>query len=126
MILYHYTTKEGYDEIQRTGTINPSNPWTTMDAAYGTGWYFTDLDPEKCDVMVIYYCWNNTSDTVLQRVEYYLKFDIDSTILKKTREHVFMVESWDRGLIKHIGSYKNRDCPKKPCNTCENAKKIRG
>ncbi|MHB8104970.1 MAG: HYD1 signature containing ADP-ribosyltransferase family protein [Dehalococcoidales bacterium] len=125
MIVYHYTTKEGFDDIKRTGTLRRSDPWTTMDAEYGTGWYFTDLDPHKCDLMVISYCWNNTTDIVLSRVAYYFKFDINESILVRTRDHVYMVEKWDEALIKYISGEKSENCGKKPCNTCENAKKYR-
>lgn len=123
MIVYHYTTKSAHDEIMRTKQILPSSPWTTMDSAHGTGWYFTDLDPEKCDSVVAYYCWRN--GTLIDRVRYYLKFDIDSSLLKKCREHVYMVSKWDDNLIKYIGAYGNRSCPSQPCNTCEKGKKYR-
>ena len=79
MIVYHYTSKESYNEIMRTTAIKPSSPWTTMDANYGVGWYFTDLGPDTCDVATAYHCWRDT--TALDRVEYYLKFDIEPKIL---------------------------------------------
>jgi len=125
MIVYHYTTEEAFNEIGRTGQFRISNPWTTMDAAYGTGWYFTDLGPDTCDVALLYHCWRNTSNDILKRVEYYLEFDIDSKILKNTREHVYMVGSWDEKSIKYIGGYKNKGCSLKPCETCDKAKKYR-
>lgn len=125
MIVYHFTTKESFDEINRTGDFKPSNPWTSMDAAYGTGWYFTSLNPDTCDMAVAYYCWRNTSNTVLQRVEYYLKFDIESKILNKTREHVYMVRNWDKKSIKYLGGDKNKNCSLKPCETCDKAKRYR-
>ena len=126
MIVYHYTTEEAFNEIGRTGQFRSSNPWTTMDAAYGTGWYFTDLGPDTCDVAVSYHCWRNTSNSVLIRVKYYLKFDIEPKILQKTREHVYMVRSWDKELIKYLGGDKNKGCSLKPCETCDKAKKYRG
>lgn len=123
MIVYHYTSKESFDEIKRTGEFKPSNPWTTMDAAYGFGWYFTDLDPDTCDMELTYNCWRNTN--VLNKVQYYFKFDIDASILQKCREHVYMVRKWDRNLVKYLGKYKNKDCPLKPCETCEEGKKYK-
>jgi hypothetical protein len=96
-----------------------------MDAAYGTGWYFTDLGPDICDMVVAYNCWMNTTSAALERVEYYLKFDIDSRILKKTREHAYMVPTWDQELIKYLEGEKNKVCSKRPCETCEEAKKYR-
>ena len=125
MIVYHYTTKEAFDEIMKTKQFLPSSPWTTMDSAYGTGWYFTDLDPNTCDIAVAYYCWRDTSQEALKRVEYYLKFDIDSQILKNSRGHVFMVQKWDKDLIKYLSGNRNKDCPLKPCETCEKGKKYK-
>ena len=29
MTLYHYTTKESFDKIIETKSLNPSNPWTS-------------------------------------------------------------------------------------------------
>jgi len=123
MIVYHYTSKESYDEIVRTGKFRPSSPWTTMDAAYGIGWYFTDLEPDTCDMAIAYHCWRNTD--LLGRVQYYLKFDIDISILKRCREHVYMVTEWDKNLIKYLGGYKNKDCKLKPCETCEKRRKYK-
>lgn len=121
MILYHYTTKEAYDTITQTGKFAPSSPLTTMDAAYGNGWYFTDLDPEKCDPLILSRCWNNVY--VTGRIEYYLKFDINSIIVKKCRENVFMITNWETQYIKYLGGDKTRSCSNKPCNTCEKGKR---
>ena len=104
MIVYHYTTKDSYDEITRTGAFQPSGPWTAMDAAYGVGWYFTDLGPDNSDITISYYCWQDTS--LLERTEYYLKFDVDPKILRQPREHVHMVQQWDKNLIKYLGGGK--------------------
>jgi hypothetical protein len=124
MIIYHYTTKECYDEIRRAGQFRPSSPWTTMDAAYGTGWYFTDLGPDTCDIAVAYHCWQNPD--LLERVQYYLSFEIDASILKRCRrEHVYMVNAWDNNLIKYLGGDKNKDCGLKPCHTCEKGKRYK-
>ncbi len=123
MIVYHYTTKEASGEITSSGEIRPSNPWTTMDAAYGTGWYFTDLGPDTCEMAIAYRCWGNSN--VLNRVQHYLKFDIDGSILEKCRERVYMVREWNKNLIKYLGSYKNKECPSKPCYNCETGKKYK-
>ncbi|MCK5581894.1 MAG: hypothetical protein KAJ18_11545 [Candidatus Omnitrophica bacterium] len=121
--VYHYTTKEAYDEIMRTKQLLPSSPWTTMDSAYGTGWYFTDLGPDQCDMSVAYYCWKNAN--LIDKVRYYLAFDIDDSILKSCRAHVWMINKWDESLITYVGGDKNRDCSSKPCSTCEKGKKYR-
>lgn len=94
-----------------------------MDSAYGTGWYFTDLDPEKCEAFIAYYCWRNGN--LIDRVRYYLKFDVDNSLLKECREHVYMVGRWDNNLIKYIGAYSNSDCPKRPCSNCDKGSKYR-
>lgn len=121
MILYHYTTKNSYENITQSGQFARSSPLTTMDSAYGDGWYFTDLDPKKCDPMILWYCWQNVK--VTERIEYYFKFDINDAIVKKCRDHVFMISSWANQHIKYLGGDKNRNCSSKPCNVCEKGKK---
>jgi hypothetical protein len=122
MILFHYTTKSGYDSIISSKTINPSDPWTTMDAYYGTGWYFTDLEPKNCDLFIAMACWK--TEKALPRVEYCLKFDIDPLILESGRKHVFFLKNWDEKLIKYLGGEKVQDCNKKPCLECEDGEKV--
>lgn len=123
MILFHYTTKASYDEIKRTGNLMKSSPWTTMDSAYGDGWYFTDLGPTTCDMAVAYHCWQNAD--LLERVQYFLKLEIHDSILKSCRDHVYMISTWNSNLIKYLDDGKNRECNLKPCHTCEKAKKYR-
>jgi hypothetical protein len=118
-ILYHYTTEEAFNRIVETRRFKPSTPWTRMDAAYGTGWYFTDLGPDVCDMVVAYQCWRRTSDYALQRVKRYLKFAIESSILRNPRKHVYMVEKRDERRIKLVGAGEKNDCPLKPCKTCK-------
>jgi len=122
MILYHYTTKQSYDEIIRNNTIHPSNPWTTMDAAYGHGWYFTDLPPDKCDAWTVAYCWRSLS--VFEKVEYYLKFDIPDTPLKRCRDHVYMITAWDN-RIKYLEGNATPKCQKGSCLACDVISKIK-
>lgn len=103
MIVYHYTSKENYDNIMKTREFRPSAPWTAMDSAHGTGWYFTDLDPNTNDIIIALYCWQTMDLNVLKRVKYYLKFNIDSQILKNPRKHVYMIQKWDENLIQFLG-----------------------
>ena len=121
MILYHYTTQASHGSITRTEQFAKSSPLTTMDSAYGEGGYFTDLDPDKCDPVILSCCWNNVY--VTDRIEYHLKFDINDAIVKKCREHVFVIYNWTSQYIKYLGGGKTRDCSSKPCNTCEKGKK---
>ena len=122
MIVYHYTTKESYDEIIRSGNFQPSNPWTIMDSAHGSGWYFTDLELEKCEMYVMYVCWRNVY--VEERISYYLKYEIDESILTTCREHVYIISNWYDNLIKYIGGGQNKPCGSKPCRTCEKRESI--
>ena len=123
MIVYHYTTKMNYDQIIASGEIKPSDQNTTMDAAYGAGWYFTDLDTDQCDMAVMLHCWGKTN--VDERITHYLKFEIPETLLHNCRKHVYRVDNWDRTRIKYLGGGANRVCPKKPCHTCEHGKKMK-
>ncbi|HBC47207.1 MAG TPA: hypothetical protein DCZ43_09190 [candidate division Zixibacteria bacterium] len=120
MRLYHYTSEANYQSIIRSKTIMPSNPWTTMDSAYGTGFYFTDLGPNKCEMLVMSRCWNNIN--VSDRVQYYLEFEVDLSLIRKCRDNVYVVENWDTTLIQHIKGGHSETCNRKPCISCERAK----
>jgi len=115
MVLFHYTSKDSFNEILRTKKILASDPWTTMDAAYGHGWYFTDLAPNQCDAWTVAYCWRSLS--VFNRVEYYMKFDIPDGSLKYCREHVYMLSKWD-DRISYIEGKETPKCSKGPCIMC--------
>ena len=104
-----------------TGTLNKSDQNTTMDAAYGSGWYFTDLDTDKCDMAVMRACWLRTD--VPERMTHYLKFEIHESVAQKRRANVYHIEVWDNTKMKHLGGGTNRVCPKKPCHTCETGMK---
>ena len=68
MILFHYTPVAGYAGIvQSGGRLQPSNPWTTMDSAFGFGTYFTDVGPESCRSYIARVCWMRGSPIVGQR-----------------------------------------------------------
>ena len=122
MILYHYTSKKSFDDILRTNSIIPSDPWTTMDASYGRGWYFTELPPDKCDAWTIAHCWRSVS--VFSKVESYLKFDIPDDILKHCRDHVYMINGWDN-RIKYIEGKETPKCSKAPCALCDVVSKVK-
>ncbi|MDP2719424.1 MAG: hypothetical protein U1D67_07855 [Dehalococcoidia bacterium] len=122
MILYHYTMGSSFREIERTGGLKSSKHWTAMDAGYGEGWYFTDLNPVICDMAIAFYCWRSTAYDVMKRIDCYLKFDVDEKILKKTRDHVYIVKEWDDELIKYLGGNKKDKCPLLPCEACDKAR----
>ena len=122
MLLYHYTNKKALAAIVRSGLIKPSNPWTAADATYGTGWYFTDLSPDDCDLDIAYFCWGNPH--FARRVKCYVAFDIPVSLVKRCRKHVYMVKSWDR-RIREVGRGEKGDCPQKPCSTCADGQQYR-
>ncbi len=116
MILYHYTSKDSFDKIMSTGKLLPTDPWTTMDKAYGQGWYFTDLAPDQCDAWTVAHCWKTISE--FGKVEYYLKYDIPDEIVKHCREHVYMLSAWDN-RIRRIEAKENPKCGKGSCFLCD-------
>lgn len=122
MILYHYTSKMSFDNILRTGQIEPSAPWTTMESSFGHGWYFTDLPPNQCDAWTVAYCWRSLS--VFSKVQCYLKFEIPDNIPKKCREHVYMVSSWDNRM-KYIEGKETPKCSKGSCLLCDVIGKVK-
>jgi hypothetical protein len=78
-----------------------------MDAAYGMGWYFTDLDPSKCDAWTVAHCWRSLS--VFDKVQYYLKFEIPDDVITHCRDHVYMTSSWDN-RIKYLEGKETPKC----------------
>ena len=122
MILYHYTSKTAFDQIVSTGKISPTDPWTTMDKAYGHGWYFTDLAPDKCDAWTVAHCWRTVSE--FGKVQCYLKFDIPDELLKHCRDHVYMLSVWDN-RIKYMEGKETPKCGKGSCFVCEVMTKVK-
>jgi hypothetical protein len=85
MIVYHYTTKGRLSSILKTRRFFPSYFSTTLDSAWGEGWYFTDLPPSRSN-RVLYELWGQA---VPGRVKCYLAFNIDPSFLEETRPHVY-------------------------------------
>ena len=122
MILYRYASKKEYADIVQTNTLRPSDPWTTMDVSYGSGWYFTDLAPDQCNAWTAACCWRNLS--FLEKVKFYLTFDIPEKILKQCRKHVYMIPTWDN-RIRYVGGSETPGCPKGPCILCDLVSKVK-
>ena len=122
MILYHYTSKACFDRIKKTESLDVSDPWTTMDASYGRGWYFTDLEPTNCDAWTIAHCWKNLS--AFSKVECYLKFDIPDHIIKHCRDHVYMINNWHEN-IKYLEGNNTPKCGKGSCFVCDIIGKVK-
>lgn len=121
MILYHYTSEENsYSIISSGGRLLPSNPWTTMDSAYGMGHYFTDLDNSNCESWLAHVCWQAT---VFERLRYFFKYNVADWLPTPCRDNVFMVTNWDSVNIKLITHGKNNFCNKRPHKDCNNYKK---
>lgn len=117
MRIFHYTTKSSYNSIKTTGTINQSTPWTSTDCSYGNGWYFTDLTPDKCDMVIALQCWKDVN--ALNKIESYFEFEADISALTKCRENVFIVKNWDTSKIKYVKDGAIPNCPDRPCTKCQ-------
>lgn len=120
--LYHYTSEEGYKAIISSKTLKSSDPWTTTDAAYGHGWYMTDLEPKTCDIAIALQCWK--SKDALEKVEYFLQFEVDESLIKECRKNVFLIQNWINEKIRYIKAEKIPRCDKRPCESCDTGKKI--
>jgi len=132
MILYHYTSSEAYDNIIAGNVLNPTQPFLTQDAAYGYGWYLTDQPPTNCDAWTVAHCWQTVGISIFGKIECYLKFDVPDWMVKKGREHVYLIalSSWDgklspNGAIKYLEGAKTPGCSKKPCWLCESIAKVK-
>lgn len=120
--LYHYTSESSFNAIIKSSIINPTDPWTTTDAAYGHGWYMTDLDPKTCDIAIALNCWKDKS--ALEKVEYYLQFEVDDSQYELCRKNVYIIANWDTNKIKYIKGEKIPNCHKRPCESCEKGLEI--
>lgn len=131
MILYHYTSAASFRNITTTGVLNASDPWTTMDSAYGNGWYFTDRPPDQCDAWTVAHCWRTLK--VFDRVEYYLKFEIPDNLLAKCRDHVWMIgpANWNGNInsgwpVKYLEGKSTPKCGKAvSCLVCDAIKAVK-
>jgi len=108
MILYHYTSKDSYDGITKSKKWYPSNGFIQQDSAYGHGWYMTDIDPKKCYGWTVAYCWQRIDSDIFGKVEYYLKFEVPDWMVKKGREHVYLIleHLWTGDLNSYGGTVK--------------------
>lgn len=115
MILYHYTSKNGFDGIGNTNVLMPSTD-TVTDSTYGVGHYFTDLDPSNCDRLIALRCWENKFMDF--KVNYYIKLDIPDYVLKYCRPNVYLVSS---GAVKNfnvLSKGAKQICVLRPCDNC--------
>ena len=90
--VYHYTSEDGYEGMQRSGMIRPSTN-TTMDAMMGVGVYLTHLPPTESSAKIISNNWDagleisrNYVNQFLDKVDVCLEFNSrDLPGLKKMR-----------------------------------------
>lgn len=115
MILYHYTSKTGYDGISSTKVLMPSSDLVT-DSTYGRGHYFTDMEPTACERQIASYCWQNKFMTF--KVEYYLKLDIPDYFVKYCRSHVYLVSAGAVSNFNVLNRGSKPQCTLKPCERC--------
>ncbi|WP_157243772.1 RHS repeat-associated core domain-containing protein [Paenibacillus jilunlii] len=89
LILYHYTTKKGYEGIMSSGVIYPSTTAKRpKDARLGDGVYFTDVAPNSISYkelsQILYLNENQTQNTL-----YYVAIDVTDLVLEYGRAHIF-------------------------------------
>ncbi|KAL3865442.1 hypothetical protein ACJMK2_042832 [Sinanodonta woodiana] len=78
MILYHYTSLQGYRGIRQDGQINES-PFGGADAAFGQGVYLTSRGPEWSAKEVIINNWGEAEVGISQyvrKVEYIIQVSV--------------------------------------------------
>jgi len=121
MALYHYTTETRHDEIIASGKFKSSSD-TQTDSTYGIGWYFTDLGPDVCDMILMDYCWQK--DTLHQRVKYFFSLEVVGGSAHWRRDHVYFVPQSFNVSFKIVDHGMVPECPLKPCHSCaKNPKK---
>ena len=116
MALYHYTTETRHDQILQSGKFKPATD-TQYDAAYGEGWYFTDLDPDTCEKILMHYCWQK--GTLHQRVRYYFQLEVVGGTAHRRRDHVYFVPLSPFVSFRVVEHGPIPDCPLKPCYACK-------
>lgn len=117
MKLYHYTSKESYEQILAMRELKPSVNSTT-DASYGPGWYFTNLGPESCEMNIKIKCWG--SNIPQKKIEYYFCFDVPDDGYIPCRENVYLIPLGPQPQWKLESHGKKMECPRKPCEKCPN------
>jgi len=116
MILFHYTDWQGYNGIKKDGLF-PSID-TEIDAYAGPGWYFTDLEPNECDLLIMKACWEKK--VPIKKISYYFKYDIHGNAVTEFRPHSFIVNIESAAKFKLKGLGEKPICElKENYNNCE-------
>ena len=121
--LYHYTTDEGYYAItaEPDGMIkrlihwvhgrpdpNPLRPSMGeggKDAFHGAGWYMTDIEPgsmSRRDIAIRLWDGGGFSQSVQDRTECWLAYDIHHRAVVSCRKHVFLVRATSRAQLRLV------------------------
>jgi len=101
MRLYHYTPRKSYRNIRKTGTLLKSTRETSMDAASGPGWYFTDLPPTTDARTIMKNNWGRNVGKA--RVGCHLEFEVDPSLVTRTGKHSYLVRNWNEDRISFVG-----------------------
>jgi len=115
MALYHYTTETRHNQILESGVLQPSTN-TQTDAAFGEGWYFTDLGPTTCEKVLMKYCWERL--TLFQRVKYYFRLQPVGAVAEWRKPYVYFVPLRANVSFTILENGPIPDCSLKPCSTC--------
>eukprot|EP00573_Skeletonema_grethae_P002655 CAMPEP_0201691222 /NCGR_PEP_ID=MMETSP0578-20130828/4441_1 /ASSEMBLY_ACC=CAM_ASM_000663 /TAXON_ID=267565 /ORGANISM="Skeletonema grethea, Strain CCMP 1804" /LENGTH=247 /DNA_ID=CAMNT_0048176383 /DNA_START=82 /DNA_END=825 /DNA_ORIENTATION=- len=111
MVLYHFTTHEGYNNIERDGFILPS-----VAGKYGAGVYLTDLDPDKHSVEEIskaLYGKGGTKNLRAGKLDHHFCLKLNENHIKYERPNVYRYVGdlhlspcrvISQGMIKEFGS----------------------
>jgi len=88
--VWHYTSENAINEIQRTKHFSPS-VFKPTDTTYGQGWYVTDLSPSTSILDLCDYLWTDRSQKSQEKTKAYVKLEIDEKYLVYCREHVYLL-----------------------------------
>ncbi len=86
-MLYHFTTHEGYSNIERDGFIRPS-----VNGKYGAGVYLTDLDPNKHSVEEIskaLYAAGGKKNSRAGKLDHHFCLKLNENHIECERQHVY-------------------------------------
>lgn len=112
--LYHFTTLEGYNNIERDGFIRPSN-----DGKYGAGVYLTDLDPNSNEHSVekiskILFTVGAKQNLRAGKLDHHFCLEMSDSHVKCERPHVYRYVGGNlylsrcrvisQGMIQEFGS----------------------
>ena len=99
MKLYHFTTRDSYNGIERGGFICPSN-----DGKYGPGVYLTDLDPNdhgQEEIAKLLYYGGAQKNLSAGKLDYHFYMEIPVSHVSCERTHVYRYVAGSNLYISH-------------------------